>query len=340
MKKFLVVCAASLLFCLHGTAQEYVRVAEADNAGTGVGLSVIPRLDLNFDGDFTFGDSSLYSLFEGDITPWLSFSVCNHWASFGLNDSGKLDTDAIKTLYKNTGICDDVNWVDWAYATVSFGNFGLSLGKQSMTFGGFEFDAYDFESYSFLNSTLWNNLQVYQWGAKLEWANEDENTTLSLQMTTSPFEHRPLENKLFNYALEWRGEYGNFSNIWSVNATQSAPGEYIPLVSLGQRYALDDNFTVGLDAYNAVGDEMEALAKGYTVIPSIIFSPKENFQITARIGGEYATETNNKDLVIGLDGHWFPTESLRLHFATGYRHDDNLFAATIGAVYYLNFSLK
>ena len=102
---------------------------------------------VNFDGDFTFGDSSLYSLFEGDITPWLSFSVCNHWASFGLNDSGKLDTDAIKTLYKNTGICDDVNWVDWAYATVSFGNFGLSLGKQSMTFGGFEFDAYDVESY-------------------------------------------------------------------------------------------------------------------------------------------------------------------------------------------------
>ena len=340
MKKFLVVCAASLLLCLHGTAQEYVRVAEADDAGTGVGLSVIPRLDLNYSGDFTFGDSSLYSLFEGDITDWLSFSICNHWASFGLDDNGKLDRDAIKSLYRNTGRSDDVNWMDWGYATVSFGNFGLSLGKQAMTFGGFEFDAYDVESFSFLNSSLWNNLQVYQWGAKLEWSNEAENTTLSAQMTSSPFGEHPFASKLFNYALEWRGEYGSVSNIWSVNAVQSAPGEYFPLISLGQRLALDDKFTVGLDAYNAVGDETEMMVSGLTMIPSIIFAPNEKLQFTARIGGEMVFESKNKDLVLGLDGYWFPFESLRLHFATGYRHDDNMFAATIGAIYYLNFSLK
>ena len=340
MKKFLVVCAASLLFCLHGTAQEYFRVAEADDAGRSVGLSVIPRLDLNYSGDFTFGDSSLYSLFEGDITDWLSFSVCNHWASFGLNGNGKLDTDAIKTLYRNTGRSDDVNWMDWGYATVSFGNFGLSLGKQAMTFGGYEFDAYDVESYSFLNSSLWNTLQVYQWGAKLEWSNEAENTTISAQMTSSPFGEYPFSSKLFNYALEWRGEYGNFSNIWSVNAVPTAPGKYHPLVSLGQRLALDDSFTVCLDSYNAIGDDIEMMVNGLTLIPSIIYSPNEKLQFTARIGAEMAFENKNKDIVLGLDGYWFPAESLRLHFAAGYRHDEDIFAATIAAIYYLNFSLK
>ena len=340
MKKFLVVCAASLLLCLHGTAQEYVRVAEADDAGTGVGLSVIPRLDLNYSGDFTFGDSSLYSLFEGDITDWLSFSICNHWANFGLDDNGKLDKDAIKSLYRNTGICYDVNWIDWANVTLSFGNFGLTLGKQPMTFGGFEFDAYDVESFSFLNSSLWNNLQVYQWGAKLAWANEDENTTLSLQMTTSPFETTPFKQNLFNYSAEWRGEYGPFSNIWSIDVAKFGPKGYETMISLGQRYALDDMFTVGLDVYNRVGNEYDMVDNGLTMIPSIIFAPNEKLQLTARLGGEIASETKNKDLVIGLDGYWFPFESLRLHFATGYRHDDNMFAATIGAIYYLNFSLK
>ena len=335
MKKFLVVCAATMLLCLHGAAQEFVPAPEADDAGRSVGLTIIPRFDFNHNGGFTLGDSSLYSLFEGDITDWLSFSICNHWASFGISD-GKFDTDAITTLYENFGRSDDVNWIDWAYATVSFGNFGLSLGKQPMAFGGYEFDAYDVESYSFLNSTLWNDLQVYQWGAKLDWTNDSENTTLSLQMTSSPFGVHPVWSKLFNYAVEWRGEYGNFSNIWSFNAVQSAPGEYLPLLSLGQRLALDDNFTVCLDAYNAIGDETEMFVKGYTVIPSIIYSPNENLQFTSRIGGELATETKNKDVVLGLDGYWKPTESLRLHFATGYRHDENMFAATLGLIYYLN----
>lgn len=340
MKKFLVVCAASLLFCLHGASQEFIRVAEADNAGTGVGLSVIPRLDLNYSGDFTFGDSSLYSLIEGDISDWLSLSICNHWANFGLDDNGKFDKDAVRSLYTNIGRSDDVNWLDWGYATASFGNFGFSLGKMPMTFGGFEFDAYDVESYSFLNSSLWNTLQVYQWGAKLEWTNGAENTTLSAQATSSPFGAHPMVSKLFNYALEWRGEYGGFSNIWSVNAVQSAPGEYYPLISLGQRFELADKITIGLDAYNAIGDETEMMAKGLTIIPSIIYSPTENLQFTARVGAEMATENQNKDIVLGLDGYWLPTESLRLHFATGYRHDDDIFAATIGVIYYLNFSLR
>lgn len=332
MKKFLVVCTALLLLCLPGTAQEYVRVAEADNAGRSVGLSIIPRFDLNYNGDLTLGDSSLYSLFEGSLSDNFSFSVCNHWLA--------ADKESISALYKNTLRSDDVNWLDWAYLTGTFGSFSVSLGKQPLTFGGFEFDAYDFESYSFLASSTWNNLQVYQWGAKFDWSNESENTTLSLQATSSPFGEHPFKSKLFNYAVNWSGEYGIFRNIWSAVAMQTEPGEYFPLISLGQQLDLSDNVTIGLDAYNVVGDEEEIVQKGLTMIPSLIWKPCESVQLRGRLGGEMNFVTKNRDLIVGFDAHWFPiedSEDLRLHFAAGYHHDERLCQFTLGVLYYLNF---
>lgn len=334
MKKFLVVCAASLLLCLSGKAQEFTRVPEADEPGRSVGLSVIPRLDLNYNGDFTLGDSSLYSLLEGDISDVFSFSVCNHWLAS--------DTETIGLLYKNTGRSDDVNWLDWAYLTCALGGFSITLGKQPITFGGFEFDAYDFESFSFLNSSVWNNFQVYQWGAKFGWANESENTTLSFQATTSPYGEYPVASKLFNYALEWRGDYGHFRNIWSAVAVQR-DGDFFPLLSFGQEFDLSDSFTVGLDVFDAVADENNPLMKGVSMFPSIRFNPSERFMIRGRLGGELNLNNDNKNLIAGIDGFWFPikgNDSLRLHFAGGYRHDEKLYSATIGAIYYLNFISK
>ena len=330
MKKFLVVCAASLLLCLHGTAQEYAPVPGADNSGRGVGLSIIPRFDFNYNGEFTLGDSSLYSLLEGDLSDVFSFSICNHWLA--------ADAESIAALYKNTFRSDDVNWVDWAYLTATLGNFSLSLGKQPMAFGGFEFDAYDFESHSFIATSTWNNLQVYQWGAKLGWADEEETTSFSAQVTTSPFGERPFSSKLFNYAFEWRGEFDTFHTIWAFNAIQRDVKDFIPVVTLGTRYDLNDSFTAGLDVFSCVGDEENMVMNGLTMVPSLAFHPSEAFEIKARLGGEIA-KSGNKDLVAGLDGFWFPVEdneNLRLHFAAGYRHDDNLLAFTLGAIYYLN----
>ena len=330
MKKFLVVCAASLLLSFHGAAQEYAPVPGADDSGRSVGLSIIPRFDFNYNGEFTLGDSSLYSLLEGDLSDVFSFSICNHWLA--------ADAESIAALYKNTFRSDDVNWVDWAYLTATLGNFSLSLGKQPMAFGGFEFDAYDFESHSFIATSTWNNLQVYQWGAKLGWADEEETTSFSAQVTTSPFGERPFSSKLFNYAFEWRGEFDTFHTIWAVNAIQRDVKDFLPVVTLGTQYDLNDSFTAGLDVFSCVGDEENMVMNGLTMVPSLAFHPSEAFEIKARLGGEIA-KNGNKDLVAGLDGFWFPVEdneNLRLHFAAGYRHDDNLLAFTLGAIYYLN----
>ena len=79
MKK-LVVLAASILLCTLAQAQG------ADDSGASAGITIVPRIDFNpvfsgSDKEVTLGNSSLYSLFEGNISENLSFSVCNHWLS-------------------------------------------------------------------------------------------------------------------------------------------------------------------------------------------------------------------------------------------------------------------
>ena len=126
-------------------------------------MSVIPRLDLNpvfftetgGGGEFTLGNTSLYSLFEGNITDNLSFSVANHWAGF---DSVHDVFATTKDLYAYTLRSDSTNWLDWAYLTYSVGNFAFTLGKDIITTGGLEFDDYDFEVHPSLVSSYWQNL--------------------------------------------------------------------------------------------------------------------------------------------------------------------------------------
>ena len=334
MKKFLVVCAACLLSCF------LVHAQEADDSGRSVGLSVIPRFDLNptfslkndGSGEFTLGDSSLYSLVEGNLSDAFSFSICNHWLA--------ADWDSIQSLYQNSWRSDDVTWLDWAYLTWQTGNVSLTAGKQPMTFGAFEFDAYDFEVHSFLGSALWNNVNVYQWGVKAGWTNPQENTELAFQVTTSPFGERPFSSKLFNYSAEWRGSYGDFQNIWSATLVQRDTDDFFPVLTLGQQYTIQDATTFGLDVFTAVGDEMEIMQKGITLVGTVSIAPSERFDITARAVAEANSETDNKDLVLGLNANWFPVkgnDSFRLHAACGWRHDLNLVSLTVGALYYLNF---
>ena len=342
MKRLLVVCAASLLSCFLVSAQE------ADNSGRGVGLSVIPRLDLNptfsgGSGEFTLGNTSLYSLFEGNITENLSFSVCNHWLAFDqLEDA----LEPTKNLYRNTLYSYDTNWLDWAYLTYTAGQFAFSLGKDMITTGGLEFDDYDFEVHPSLVSSYWNELACYQWGGKVAFTTASEADTFSLQATTSPFGERPFASKLFNYSLEWRGEHGPLETIWSATALGTEPGKFQPVFCLGQRLNFD-SWTVGLDAFSVIGDEDDEenvlLRKGITLMPSVLFSPSDSFEILAKGGYEnYSLETVLDDEPIkhwwaGLACHWYPVENLRLHAVAAYRPGNEDFfspvSLTVGLLY-------
>ena len=322
MKK-LVVLAASILLCTLAQAQG------GSDSGTSAGITIIPRVDVNpvfynrsFD-EVTLGNSSLYSLFEGNISENLSFSICNHWLS-----------SEPKYLYKNTWHSDDVNWCDWAYLEYSIGNFLITAGKQVMTIGGFEFEEYDFDVHPDMMTGLWNNFQCYQLGGKFGWMNESESTGLFLQATSSPYGEKPFD--AMAYSLQYQGNYGPFSMLYSTNLIEDWDGEYQWMVTLGNQLELED-WTVQLDVSNMVGDPLEILRKGITTYTTVKYAPSEKWEFIGRCG--YENITNNTDyMTLGAAAHLFPlreSKDLRIHAAAAYNTMFQCTSLTLGLMYYL-----
>ena len=170
MKKFLLTMAA-LLPCLLSHSQQ---------------LKFVPRLEASpvfstggEEHDFSFpgilGESSLYTFFEGDISEHFSFLVSNHWLS---TDSMGLYKDTF--FYSNTS-----NWVDFLNFTYTLDWFSLTLGKDALHIGGWEYDPYDVYSHSAIMSSVWNNLPVYQWGVSAAFALPWEDNSIDVQMASS-----------------------------------------------------------------------------------------------------------------------------------------------------------
>ena len=332
MKKILVVCAAAMLCCSLAYAQE------ADEPGTGAELTIVPRVDFGL--PLSLGNSSFYSFFDGNLTENLSFSISNHWASFALTDK-KFDSEAITDLYKYTWRSDWTNWCDWAYFDYNVGNFDIMLGKFTMAVGGMEFDFNDVECHTPLMSSLWSEFSPYQWGGCFGWTDSSENTTLSLEMVTSPFGERPFGSGLFSYGLKWTGEYGPLNNIWSVSHMDTGDG-YFTLVSLGQSLAICDDLSVTVDWSNAICDPTDWLVYGNSAYASLDWQPCDKWEFLVKGGFESAKDYDGGSS-IGCAAHWFPLESgnLRVHGNFGYRDFGAVsdYYATIGVLYQLNFHI-
>lgn len=324
MKK-LVVLAASILLCTLAQAQG------ADDSGTSAGITIIPRIDYNpvfYDGKFeeaTLGNSSLYSLFEGDISDKLSFSICNHW----------LSTDP-KPLYQNTWRSDDVNWCDWAYLEYYPGNFILTAGKQVVTFGGFELEQNDYEIHWDMMSSLYNQFQCYQWGLKAGWMNDAESTGFFLQAVSSPYGEKPFD--AMSYSFQYQGYYGPLSLLYSTNMIGNWDGGYEWMFSLGHQLEVGD-WTLGVDFTNMVGDPEVLLRRGVSIFGTAKFNPSDHWEFVGRAGFEHAHNQNLDNGIFGVAAHWFPlrnNQNLRIHVAAAHQHLFNMNSLTIGAMYYLN----
>lgn len=346
MKKILSVCAAFLLPCCLLFSQE------AEDTGTGAGLSVISRLDLGLNGpvgdndgsvEATLGNSSIYTLFEGNITENLSFSLCNHWASFALSEN-KWDGSAVTDLYKYTWRSDWTNWCDWAFLKYSLGNFWVTVGKDVLYIGGMEFDEYDWDVHPMMMSTLWNNFSPYQWQGAFGWTNESENTTLGLQISTSPYGERPFGSGLYNYAAKWQGEYGPIYNIWSFAMVGKGDGKYYPVVSLGQNFSIGESIVISTDYCNAVS--LDILDKGHSASAAINWTPLECFALSGKVGMEtskfYEGWGDRTRWNFGASVHWFPiqdSEDLRIHASVSRNGVYGCYEILAGVLYNLNFSL-
>lgn len=332
---------------------------EAESLGNTPELTIIPRFDVNpyipvgnkGNGGVDFSNSSLYTVFEGNIGEHFSYSMCNHW----------LSTDP-KSLYKNSFRSDDNNWVDWLTLSYSVGNFTFSLGKDMMAIGGYELDAMDVDSHINLSSGFWNNIAIYQWGGKVEYS-PTESSTLAFHFTTSPFAERPFAGKLFTYSLYWSGEYGCFSPIWSANFMEYERGRFISIISLGNRFDIGD-FAIELDYMNRASSAKRFFDQEMSLIGKLSYNLKDKAEFFIKGGYEFrhgdedmfgygddweidgsivpSGILRNKDYAFyGAGIHYYPlrnSKDLRLHVVAAANNYSNDVALTIGATYYFNLT--
>lgn len=344
-----------MLCCSLGFSQE------AEDAGNT--FLVIPRLDVNpyvalsSDGysGFDMSNSSLYTLFEGSFgqSPF-SYSIEGHW----------LSTEP-STLYSNTLRSDETNWLDWANITYAPGNLYLTLGKDMLAIGSFEEDEYDFDQQYNLCSTMWNNLQVYQWGLKAGWINDSETTDLSFQIQTSPYGANPFKSGLYSYSALLRGEYGVFSTLTSVNALGYDKGAYTGVIATGNQLSLGD-FNLGLDLVfrgydfdftetSAVAflnwsplDELsltvkggvETLKKGSEDVfgwnPVLDGESPADYYVPASL--EVAGLSSDSYVFGGMNLNYYPCDDLRLHAAVAANNWAKSLSFNLGVTYFLDLA--
>lgn len=340
-----------LLLCLVMCAASFAQENEHS-------FLVVPRLEANpyIGGNQTFdmGNTSLYTLFEGELSETFSYSVMNHWLSA-----------EPAALYQNTFRSDDLNWLDWAYVTADLGKVDLNIGKQAILIGMFEQDDYDYDVCYNLSSTVWNNLQTYNWGLSLGYISDDEDTRIAAQITASPL-CAYLNSGLFAYSLYMSEEFEVYQSILSANVFEY---EYpfagygksnIYALAWGHRFTFDD-WEITLD-WAARGYSLRNLDEE-SYIASVKYFIDDKFDVMLKGGWErnrsdedvfgYMDEpgflptslawmkaATGKDYLFGgLLLNYYPLddeESLRLHGALAANNYAKGLSVTIGATYYMD----
>ena len=307
MKRLFVLFAFLLVSCA-----VFAQDDEPQSEGT---LLIVPRLDLDpsYSGgewSFDLGSTSLYTLFEGNLTRNLSFSVSNHWFAFCS------DIEDAADLYRNTCRSDAANWVDWANLTLKMGNFFISAGKDYMRIANFEIEEYDYNSHWQMNSLLWNYFQVYQWGGLFGWKNPDETLTVSLQMTTDPWMRRPFESSdLRTYAYTFNTFFEG--DALSLMGSVTHSGSWGWIGALGAKVALSDAISLGTDI-----NVTEFLRSGSLSLEAAL---SEKVDLVGKLGYEQLgvdfvdleDVSAGQRFFGGLLCNWYPlndSRDLRVHF--------------------------
>ncbi len=277
--------------------------------GSNAELSVIARAEYLY-GD-PLGNSSLYTLLEGNISDNLSYTVCAHWLS---SEPG--------ALYTNTLHSDDVNWLDYAYLTYSLDKVELSLGKADLCWGTYEMDEYDWDVHIPFATTMWSALPIYQWGIRASWL-PIENLTLDFKVSSSPFSEHPFGDGLLTYGLRARYEQeDSFGAMVAYNLFNTGVGDPLGVLSAGAQVYVGESRIVA-DYTNKVGDFNFIFLNGFTTSLMGTVPVGEQFEVLAKAGYEKIASGGLEYMTAAAGLHWLPYEWLRVHAIGGYRWGDS-----------------
>ena len=248
-----------------------------------------------------FGGDGLYLDINGKISPHLSYSLNHRIAAPYYGDAAGFDA------------------TNWLTLTYEVGNIGVTMGKDALLVGSFEYDAYDLDSYYDMNSMFYNMLDCWQWGISVAWYPAEAHS-VTLQVANSPLSYG--EPNLFSYAAAWRGEMGFYESYWTANMWQYDENSFVKALNLGNRFYIGD-FTVDAEFMTRAYGDIR-LPDEFTAILAPSYET-DSFRYFAKVGTEtpsaifgYEDVTGRNYCFYGLGLEYFPIKgerNLRVHAA-------------------------
>ena len=207
-------------------------------------------------------------------------------------------------------------------------HWALTVGKNAVMIGGYEFDAVPIDVYYYSN--FCNNLyQGFSFGIDAEYI-FSEGQSLHFQVCNSPLS-LGFQN-IYAYNLEWIGRIAPWWNtLWSVNFVEDEYDRTINYIALGNRLIFGD-LAIDLEWMNRAGKGQANFFSDYTVISKIIWTVGK-WNICAKAGYDsndignvdalgrpldLAVEPGTRNIYAGCGLEFFPLpnrDRLRLHFA-------------------------
>ena len=202
----------------------------------------------------------------------------------------------------------------------------LTVGKNALFIGGYEFDAVPIDVYYYSN--FCNNLyQGFSFGVNAEYEFLP-GQTLAFQFCNSPLS-LGFQN-LYAYNLEWFGSFAPWwSTRWSVNFVQDEYQRFINYIALGNRFVFGP-LAVDVEWMNRAGVGQKRFFSDYTVISKIIWTVGK-WNLCAKAGYEsndidnvdtlgraldVAVAPGTRNIYAGCGVEFFPLpdrDKLRLH---------------------------
>ncbi len=330
MRRLIVLIIAAALCGLAASAQE----VSSDKAS--VEVNATARFDVNpyfplmggGEHDFSFGNTSVYTFVDGEFGSGWYYSISNHW--LGVDWSRSCPEDKLSPLYSNSLHSDECTWLDWAtigysLETENAGVWNFSLGKDVIALGLNEFEDNDVDCHFDLSSKYWNETNVYQWGASVEWEAPNEASVLQLQMSSSPYSVYPYQDAKMAFALKWTEE----RDFWKGMVSLNTMGDYeeeteAPLwwkcLSIGEQFSFN-GVTIALDGMLRTTEWNNPLSQ--SLFTAKIQYDGENSQVSvfAKAGMDHFgyVPKVTKGYTLGFAGiglYWYPvrdSQDLRLH---------------------------
>lgn len=324
MKKSIAVLLVALFsICAWSQKEDYqgmFRVVPRFDAGANFYKGEKPEMD--------WGNSGLYTEFEQNITSAFKFHMLNLWVN-----------STPKDLYSNFFCPSAANFLPVLTLEINFSNFYVSLGKDYSGMGGFENDPSDYDFDFDQLSPFCSNMVWTQWGGRIGWVSNSENTDISLAVTSSPFGTRTFADGLLSFTGIWRGNYGPFSNIWGLSAIATQKGKYQFLATLGQRLTFG-SFSATFDWFNTSNpdpSESNVLPKGHTLRGELAYNFGGRGDISFT-GIRLLDPTMGNSWIAGMKIHILPVRNLKVSLTGAYNTAFSCWDFRAGLLYYLDFS--